>query len=200
MRLVAGKKGLVSYLNSHCDDARMRFIKELGKHVQVDVYGGCSRQFKPQTRACPRNNKACTAIQQEYKFHLALENSYCKDYITEKYWLNSLNLGIVPIVLGGGNYSNPNIAIPGSYINAQDFKSMKELGDYIKYLDKNDTAYNAFHQWRYKYALYEHSAFCEFCRAAHSSNTPRKIVDLEDFQGKQNCDLKMKAFHRLVKH
>ena len=37
----------------------------------------------------------------KYKFYLAFENSYhCNDYISEKFWRNSLGQGAVPIVYG----------------------------------------------------------------------------------------------------
>ena len=35
---------------------------------------------------------------------MAFENSICNDYMTEKFW-RSLDLEIVPIVMGGGNYT-----------------------------------------------------------------------------------------------
>ena len=35
----------------------------------------------------------------KYKFTIAIENSLCEDYITEKLW-RTLHLGSVPIVLG----------------------------------------------------------------------------------------------------
>ncbi len=37
---------------------------------------------------------------QDYKFYLAFENTYCRDYISEKFW-NALKQDIVPIVMGG---------------------------------------------------------------------------------------------------
>ncbi|KAL9982593.1 hypothetical protein ACROYT_G004655 [Oculina patagonica] len=47
----------------------------------------------------------CLEEYQRHKFYLAFENSLCVDYITEKYWRNSLERGLVPIVLGGARYS-----------------------------------------------------------------------------------------------
>ena len=61
-----------------------------------------------------------------YKFYLAFENGNCIDYICEKYWINSLQNDIVPVVFGGGNYSNSKLAVPRSYINVMDFKSAKD--------------------------------------------------------------------------
>jgi alpha-1,3-fucosyltransferase len=49
-----------------------------------------------------------------YKFYLSFENSVCRDYISEKFW-KALNNNIVPVVLGGADYSR--VAPPKSYIN-----------------------------------------------------------------------------------
>ncbi len=176
----------------------MRFLTEFRKHTQVDVYGACAQKFSPKTRPCPRS-KECDKIQEEYKFYLAIENSFCTGYITEKYWLNGLNMGLVPIVMGGADYSDSRITIPGSYINVRDFKSLKQLGDYINYLDKNDTAYNAYHQWRFKYTLHVDNSMCLFCKAAHRHKVPEKTVDLEQFWGKHNCDIKKPFLNALIK-
>ena len=46
-------------------------------------------------------------------FYLTFENSKCKDYVTEKFFAIQ-QLDIVPIVMGGANYSA--IAPRGSYI------------------------------------------------------------------------------------
>ena len=59
------------------------------------------------------------------------------------------NLGeanVIPVVMGGADYTK--LAIPGSYINVLDFKSVKQLAEYLHYLNRNDTAYNEYFKWR----------------------------------------------------
>lgn len=65
--------------------------------VQVDIYGFCG-DFK-----CPRSSadKCFEVLDHDYKFYLAFENSNCKDYITEKFFVNALGRNILPIVMGG---------------------------------------------------------------------------------------------------
>ena len=184
-------------MNSHCDNDRISFITNLRKFINVDVYGGCSRHFKPQTPDCPRTKK-CVDIQSQYKFFLAMENSFCIDYITEKYWLNGLDAGLVPVVLGYGDYTNKKLAIPGSYVAARDFGSMEELANHLLFLDKNDDAYNRYHQWRYKYRLTSHNFFCLFCEAIHNHNIPSKTVEIDKFWGEQTCDLTKEPLRRLI--
>ena len=83
----------------------------------------------------------------EYKFYLAMENSYhCKDYITEKMFRNGFLEETVPIVWGAkkSEYNVP----PNSVIFMEDYKNMDDLAVYLDYLDKNDTAYLEYFQWR----------------------------------------------------
>ncbi len=55
---------------------------------------------------------------------------------------------MVPIVLGAYKEDYINTLPPQSYINVDDFQSIKELATYLQYLDKNDTAYAAYFAWR----------------------------------------------------
>ena len=55
-----------------------------------------------------------------FQFHLSLENSLCKDYVTEKFW-KVLQYNVIPVVLNGANMSN--IAPKNSYIDFKDFNN-----------------------------------------------------------------------------
>ncbi len=55
---------------------------------------------------------------------------------------------MVPIVLGAYKEDYESTLPPHSYINVDDFKSIEELAAYLKYLDRNDTAYAAYFAWR----------------------------------------------------
>ncbi len=55
---------------------------------------------------------------------------------------------MVPIVLGAYKEDYYYTVPPNSYINVDDFQTIKELADYLNFLDKNDTAYASFFAWR----------------------------------------------------
>jgi glycoprotein 3-alpha-L-fucosyltransferase len=78
----------VGWFVSNCGEknARQKYAKELQKYIPVDIYGMCG------TKMCPRSTETeCfEMLNRDYKFYLAFENSNCKDYITEKFFLNSL--------------------------------------------------------------------------------------------------------------
>jgi len=78
----------VAWFVSNCGarNNRLQYARELSKYISVDVYGACG------TKKCPRTtaNKCFDMLDKDYKFYLAFENSNCKDYITEKFFVNGL--------------------------------------------------------------------------------------------------------------
>ncbi len=70
------------WIASKCDahNMRERYVQELSKYIDVDVYGKCG------VETCDSEGKR-DCLQKavgDYKFYLAFENSNCYDYITEK--------------------------------------------------------------------------------------------------------------------
>lgn len=173
------KRNTTAWLIGNCNFGfRMRFGLLLEQDTSVYVGGACRHHFGKQIEC----NRYCDLdVLKDFKFFLAFENGVCQDYITEKYW-KYLELGLVPVVLGGANYSDPRLAIPGSFIDASRFKSVKDLAAYLNYLDKNDTAYNEYFEWKQKYKIwhpikgdwpFESYFLCEICKKLHQ-NLPQK--------------------------
>ena len=68
--------------------------------------------------------------------------------------------------MGGLEGDYKALGIPGSYIDVRSFKSVKELTDYLHYLDRNSTAFNEYFKWRQKYQKSPyHYPLCNFCRS-----------------------------------
>ena len=187
------KDRLVVWTVSNCGGLRDWFVRELKNHIRVDIFGSCADsvyQSHLQDEECEKDSPECENLLKRYKFQLAFENGNCVDYVTEKYWGGPLELGIVPVVLGGANYSE--MAIPGSYINVFDFDSIKTLADYLLYLDKNDTAYMEYFVWRklYKVDGYLNGATfnkhypwtCDICAKAQNPKRKsyKRISDFRD--------------------
>ena len=78
----------MAWFVSNCGarNGRLQYAKELQKYIEVDIYGSCG------TKRCPRSQaKNCfNMLNKDYKFYLAFENSNCRDYITEKFFVNGL--------------------------------------------------------------------------------------------------------------
>ncbi|XP_046330902.2 glycoprotein 3-alpha-L-fucosyltransferase A-like [Haliotis rufescens] len=134
--ILASKKGVVAWLVSNCHTMSLRhkYVAELNKYVRVDIFGECG------SKTCARlNDSSCLeTIGTEYKFYLAFENAFCKDYITEKFF-RYYNANMIVIVRGGGDYRS--VAPEGTFLNAADFESPKALANHINMLDKNDEEY-----------------------------------------------------------
>ena len=180
---------MVLFINSHCDPLRMDFIRRLRRHINVDVYGRCAEQMNPGIEPCPRNSNACRKLQSRYRFYLAFENSFCRDYITEKYFKNGLLRGLIPIVIGAANYSDSRIAVPGSFIDAGQFESLEALAKFLVYVSSDDEIYNSFFRWRTRYQVGLRHGMCKLCKALWEDKTiSSEKVNLKEFWDKEeNC-------------
>ncbi len=66
--------------------SRQEVVKILQKYIQIDVYGNCGNLTCPKSEDENNSSEECRDMTgQNYKFYMALENSLCRDYITEKY-------------------------------------------------------------------------------------------------------------------
>ena len=136
-----GKSGTAIVLLSNCQSNRFKIVKTLQKYIDVDIYGRCG---KP----CPTTRSSCYSLIPKYKFYLAFENSICRDLLTEKSTFNGLSKGVVPVIISGANLSNPDLIPPKSYINAREFETIRELGNYLKHVASKPEIYNTFFKWR----------------------------------------------------
>ncbi|KAB7498609.1 hypothetical protein Anas_09488 [Armadillidium nasatum] len=101
---------------------------------------------------------------------------------------------IVPIVRGSGDYAS--IAPPHSYINVNDFKSVKDLADYLIYLDRNDTAYMEYFNYKKDYVvlnkltrLYLANPYCSLCEKLHNDKTEKVHNNLAQwFKEEAQCN------------
>ncbi|XP_057371281.1 alpha-(1,3)-fucosyltransferase C-like [Daphnia carinata] len=173
------KTKLIAWFVSNCQTRSLRekYVDALAEHIKVDVYGDCG------SLSCDRDNAAnCySMLEQDYKFYLSFENSFCDDYVTEKFF-SILQLEVVPIVFGGSNYSA--MAPPHSYINAQDFETARQLADYLKTLDSDNELYNQYFWWKPHYRIRNHIqdlklSMCGLCTRLHYDKALRIYDDME---------------------
>ena len=186
---------IVAWMASHCrtDSRREDYIKQLQRHIAVDTYGRCGKvRCHKQPGTAVSTEECYDVIESKYKFYLSFENSLCTDYVTEKLF-RVLTRNIVPIVYGGADYSR--IAPPHSYIDARQFEDAKQLADYLLVLDKNDTLYNEYFEWKDKYdvesgeELMALNGFCNLCRKLHQDKEPTSVYTklIDDWLLKTQC-------------
>ncbi|KAI4463901.1 alpha- 13 -fucosyltransferase [Holotrichia oblita] len=141
----------VLYLQSGCETPTQRdlYVEELMKYIPIDSYGSCLNN-----RELPENLKLngtydvydekLLKFVARYKFVIAIENSVCVDYITEKLW-RPLIAGSIPIYLGSPSVIDwlPN---EKSAILIEDFDNMTDLSKYLHTLDEDNKLYNEYLQ------------------------------------------------------
>ena len=85
----------------YADNLRESYIYALKKFIEIVDFGDC------YDKICARGDPAECFFNQasNYWFYLAFEDNNCPGYISEYFW-KSLNLPIIPVVMGGsGNFS-----------------------------------------------------------------------------------------------
>jgi hypothetical protein len=166
---------------------REKFVSSLIREgVQVDIFGRCSN-----TGHREKADYIINRISHEYKFYLAFENSFCEDYVTEKFF-TYYNLDVILIVRGGLNYSN--FFDKSTFIDTSDFGSVKQLAIFLKELGGNEKAYTryllnkerftlGFNQWD----TMQYSS-CALCAKLNNVDTyPNIYRNIEAFVSNDTC-------------
>lgn len=86
-----GKEHLVAAFITNCKsrNARQAILKQLSKRISIHYFGPCN--FGGVEQKCARGVPECfLRVAKSYKFIIAIENSNCKSYITEKFFFNAM--------------------------------------------------------------------------------------------------------------
>ncbi len=137
-KIAAGKTHFCAFMASyanHNTTTRVDFFQRLGKYKHVDSGG---RLFNNIGGMVPGGFAGKRAWLTKYKFHIAFENRAVPGYVTEKL-PDGLLTHTVPIYWGA-----PDVVKdfnPASFINANDFKSLDALADYVAKVDNDPQLY-----------------------------------------------------------
>ncbi|CAG0884405.1 unnamed protein product, partial [Cyprideis torosa] len=133
----------VLFLSSDCSSGtdREEYVSELMKYIPVDSYGQClHNEDLPPGLESPVSgfmDQRLLHFVAKYKFHIAIENWACDDYITEKLW-RPLIVGSVPIYFGSPSVVDWTPNGNSSIILTTDFKSPKELATFLKNMKRDE--------------------------------------------------------------
>jgi len=163
----------VAWVVSNCGthSQREHYVEELKKHIPVDVYGMCG-DFKCKRK---RSSSCKNDIEKDYRFHLSFENSFCRDYVTEKFW-DAMNTSMIPVVLGAADYAS--IAPKKSYIEATKY-SPKQLADFLRELEADEEEMLTYHQWKSSFRVVnnENLRMCRLCERLNDPTVSRQSYE-----------------------
>jgi len=142
---------------------------------RAKLYGACGEPFPCESR--DDLDDCHQKLFGRFKFVFAFENSFCRDYITEKFW-RGFRTGMVPVAAGGMDRSDyESVAPPGSFIYAPDFASPRQLAERLLELDTDDQSYAAMFNWRKTKKVMSMAeaidkSYCQLCSRLHSPSNP----------------------------
>jgi len=151
--LTAKRQYNMMFITSNCNDkigrveiARkiMRIMKARHSIIPMEPplllhsFGKCLQtRIVREKGTVKTKSKQKVFLMRKYKFVLAIENSECPDYVTEKLW-QPLSTGTIPVYLGAPNIDK-YLPHPKAIINIRDFPSVNKLVDYLQQVASNDT-------------------------------------------------------------
>ena len=166
------KKGIIWFV-SHCNTSSRRedYAKELSKYIDIDIIGKCGSDI------CQKHGACTGQLEEEYFFRFNLENSYRRDYVTEKLFEN-FSKDMVQIVGGAADYDN--LAPPNTVIDISKLDSPADLADYLKSLMKSEDRYTQYLKTKNRYQVdlfidEAQRAYCELCSMVHDPDRYRNL-------------------------
>jgi alpha-1,3-fucosyltransferase 10 len=200
----AQKTRLSVAIYSHCEDTRTLYLHRLMKYMQVDSYGKCLQNKAKIAKRKSGNNDHLQAVMAKYKFTFIFPNSDCDYYMTEKIY-NALSSGSVPVWMGTDTIDEVlqwgNLKY--SVIKVRDFKSPRQLANYLLWLSQNEMEYNRFLKWKYEgfnfpKEYYDSNIgvwwekgplYCRVCMKLAKDNHFRSSLNTDKCDGKQRRTL-----------
>ena len=77
---------------------------------------------------------------------------------------------------------------PKSYIDVSDFKSAKDLANYLLYLDTNTDEYLKYFEWKKSWFVDHRPPICALCEALNGPKAAESsVIDLNVFTGASKC-------------
>ncbi|CAI4226822.1 unnamed protein product [Auanema sp. JU1783] len=144
------------FLASHCNagSKRDQIVRQLNQYHEVSIFGKCDG-------ASPCDFDCEQEVVDTTHFYLALENSVCTDYITEKFY--RFKRLIVPITFKREIVSG--MVPDDAFIAVDDFCSLEELGKYLNWLMANKKEYKRYFNWSklYRNDYRMSDSICDMC-------------------------------------
>jgi len=145
--------------------------------IDIDIYGKCGNL------SC--NGPECDRLlTTTYKFYLSFENSLCQEYVTEKFY-RALNQMTVPLIFNGAK-DKKMYGPSKSFIDVNEFDTVENLVNYLKFLMSNPREYLKFFWWKKHYSVKTHPVYpythCELCKMLNNQTFMSKKHQYQSIQ------------------
>ena len=139
--------------------------------------------------ACGTNNSVCKNLpskeyhiflSQNYKFYIGFVNTICKDYISEKLADSyEENYNTIAIYRGAPNVKE---LFPwNTLVDVNDFKSMKDLAQYLISIASSEEKYTSFLRQKHRYRVNEPHSYCSICEWLNKNSNQKPQHTKRDF-------------------
>ncbi|GFN73899.1 alpha-(1,3)-fucosyltransferase [Plakobranchus ocellatus] len=176
------KRKEAAWFVTHCQthSKREEYVKRMSRELRVDIYGACGSKScgKYGFEMGGEKDVCLDLLRRDYKFYISFENSMCTGYITEKFFNMYEDVDVIPVVRGGGEYSE--FAPKDTFVNAADFKTPEALGQYLRQLGQNKARYIEMLKKKDNYLSVKprEKFHCTLCKALHTrSHVPSVYPD-----------------------
>ena len=156
VRGASQRRALFRPQQCHTPSRREQYVRELGRHMAVDVLGPCG------DASCGTAPQCLAELAGNHTFYLALEAAHCPDFVSARLH-QALRHGLIPVVHGGADYTR--LAPPDSFIDAGSFSGAEGLARHLRSL--SDAQVRRHHQWRATHRLLPASWACDVCTRLH---------------------------------
>ena len=90
------------------------------------------------------------------------------------------------------------IAIPGSYIDYDNFSTPEDLARFVHRVSTNPSLYNSYFAWRDHYEVLQEAPvanWCDICKKLHEKDRPKQVYsNLEGWVAQDSCPLYSVSF------
>lgn len=181
------KRKFAATLVSNCYDhiGRYQMITELTTYIDLEVFGKCSGR-----KLCPPASDMSAfdcgeKYLREYKFYIAFENSFCRDYLSEKVWY-ALYRDQIPVI--AVDRYTAGLLPPNSFLNVFDFPSLKALTEKMSEIGNDENLFNSYFNWQRKYTMEQFLPyFCMLCTELHKNKTAQFYPDMDLWLDNDTC-------------
>ncbi|KAK0060813.1 glycoprotein 3-alpha-L-fucosyltransferase A-like isoform X1 [Biomphalaria pfeifferi] len=181
-KIYQNKQFDVAWFVSHCNTSSRRedYVRRMTSKVNVHIFGKCGNySCGAKGYGMGGSKDAClNMLSRDYKFYLSFENSFCREYLSEKFFNLFPDTDVIPVVRGGANYTK--LLPSGFYINSKDFRSPEHLGNYLHELARDRDKYLTMLKTKTRYEKYHPNdkLSCTLCKAVHTQTPQHSYEDV----------------------